>query len=686
MQKLEQLYEGKAKKVFRTDDPELYIVDYKDDATAFNGLKKGTIAGKGVINNQMTNHLMRRIEKAGIPTHFVQELSERETLVKKVSIVPLEVIIRNLSAGSFAKRYGVEEGIVFDAPTIEFSYKNDELGDPLLNSYHALALKLATAEEIETIKKYAFAVNDILKAFWAECGVTLVDFKLEFGRLTDGTIVLADEISPDTCRLWDEKTHEKLDKDRFRRDLGGVDAPETTDVAPLAYYALYALQHRGQESAGIAVNDDGVFTAYRDVGLVNEVFPAERLRSLGTGTIAVGHVRYGTTGSDNKRNVQPILVNHYKGRMALAHNGNLTNSHALRQELESQGSIFQTTTDSEVIAYIIVQERLRAPSIEEAVSAAMDRIEGAYSLVISSPTKLIAVRDPHGFRPLCMGRLRDGGVVFASESCALDAIGARFERDILPGEIVVADKSGVKSDTRHCGKAPKRLCVFEFIYFARPDSVIDGSSVHVARQRAGAFLALEHPVQADIVIGVPDSGLDAALGYARQSGIPYGMGFIKNKYIGRTFISPTQAMRENEVNIKLNPIRSVVEGKRVVLIDDSIVRGTTCRRTIDLLRKAGAKEIHMRVSAPPFVAACYYGTDIDDPSKLIANNHSVEEIAKIIGVDSLGYLSLQDVVKLADNTQCGFCTACFGGGYPTAVPQDGGKDRFECKISERERT
>ena len=314
----------------------------------------------------------------------------------------------------------------------------------------------------------------------------------------------------------------------------GVYAPETTDVAPLAYYALYALQHRGQESAGIAVNDDGVFTAYRDVGLVNEVFPAERLRSLGTGTIAVGHVRYGTTGSDNKRNVQPILVNHYKGRMALAHNGNLTNSHALRQELESQGSIFQTTTDSEVIAYIIVQERLRAPSIEEAVSAAMDRIEGAYSLVISSPTKLIAVRDPHGFRPLCMGRLRDGGVVFASESCALDAIGARFERDILPGEIVVADKSGVKSDTRHCGKAPKRLCVFEFIYFARPDSVIDGSSVHVARQRAGAFLALEHPVQADIVIGVPDSGLDAALGYARQSGIPYGMGFIK--YLLRKFL------------------------------------------------------------------------------------------------------------------------------------------------------
>ena len=463
----------------------------------------------------------------------------------------------------------------------------------------------------------------------------------------------------------------------------GVRLPERGDVASLAYYALYSLQHRGQESAGIAVNDDGVIRAYRDVGLVGDVFRPERLAALGQGSIAVGHVRYGTTGSDNQRNVQPILVNHYKGRMALAHNGNLTNSHALRRELESQGSIFQTTTDSEVIAYLIVQERLRHPSIEAAVSVAMERLEGAYSLVISSPSKLIAVRDPHGFRPLCMGRLRDGGVVFASESCALDALGARFLRDVRPGEIVVADAKGVRSVETHCGRVPKRLCVFEFIYFARPDSVIDGSSVHVARQRAGAFLALEHPVQADVVIGVPDSGLDAALGYARQSGIPYGMGFIKNKYIGRTFISPTQALRESEVSIKLNPIRSVVAGKRVVLIDDSIVRGTTCRRTIDLLRKAGAREIHMRVSAPPFVSECYYGTDIDDKDKLIATHHSVEEIAKIIGVDSLGYLSLENVVKLADSTS-GFCTACFGGGYPTALPEPGGKDRFECPISERE--
>ena len=481
---------------------------------------------------------------------------------------------------------------------------------------------------------------------------------------------------PMTVSNMDRHLHEEC-------GVFGVRLPERGDVASLAYYALYSLQHRGQESAGIAVNDDGVIRAYRDVGLVGDVFRPERLTSLGQGSIAVGHVRYGTTGSDNQRNVQPILVNHYKGRMALAHNGNLTNSHALRRELESQGSIFQTTTDSEVIAYLIVQERLRHPSIEAAVSAAMERLEGAYSLVISSPSKLIAVRDPHGFRPLCMGELRDGSVVFASESCALDAIGARFLRDLRPGEIVVADGKGLRSIETHCGKVPKSLCVFEFIYFARPDSVIDGSSVHVARQRAGAFLALEHPVQADVVIGVPDSGLDAALGYARQSGIPYGMGFIKNKYIGRTFISPTQARRESEVSIKLNPSRSVGAGKRVVLIDDSIVRGTTCRRTIDLLRKAGAREIHMRVSAPPFVSECYYGTDIDDKDKLIATHHSVEEIAKIIGVDSLGYLSLENVVKLADSTS-GFCTACFGGGYPTALPEPGGKDRFECPISERE--
>jgi amidophosphoribosyltransferase len=469
--------------------------------------------------------------------------------------------------------------------------------------------------------------------------------------------------------------------DRPHEECGvlGFWSPERRDLASLAYYGLYALQHRGQESAGIALNDDGVFRSRRDAGLVGEVFSREKLEALGQGSIAVGHVRYATTGSDSRLNAQPLLINHRKGSMALAHNGNLSNSAMLREALELKGSIFHTTTDSEVIAYMIVQERLRQGSIEEAVAAAMDSLEGAYSLVIASPAKLIAARDKHGFRPLCMGRRADGTVVFASESCALEAVEADFLRDILPGEVVTVSAGGVRSDRRHCGLCPRRLCVFEYIYFARPDSVIDGASVCLARQRAGAFLASEHPVEADVVVGVPDSGLDAAIGYAKASGIPYEIGFTKNKYIARTFIAPTQGDREAGVSLKLHPIRAVVEGKRVVLVDDSIVRGTTCRRTIRQLREAGAKEIHMRVSAPPFVAPCFYGTDIDTADNLIANRHSVEEIAEIIGVDSLGYLSLEHAEALTGRND-GFCTACFGGEYPTAVPADGLKNRFEKKI------
>lgn len=473
----------------------------------------------------------------------------------------------------------------------------------------------------------------------------------------------------------------------IREECGvfGAFSKENSDLVSLAYYGLYALQHRGQESAGIVVNDDGVFAFHRDTGLVNEVFTPERLKALDRGNIVVGHVRYATTGSDNRRNVQPIVINHHKGRMALAHNGNLTNSFELRSALEEHGSIFHTTTDSEVIAHIIVQERLKSPSIQEAVYRAMGRIDGAYSIVISSPTKLIAARDPYGFRPLCMGRREDGTVVFASESCALDAVGAAFVRDVRPGEIITVSYDGIAADTRRCETAPESFCVFEFIYFARPDSVIEGVPVSLARQQMGAFLAQEHPVDADIVIGVPDSGLDAALGYARESGLPYGIGFTKNKYIGRTFISPTQEQREVGVNIKLNPIKSVVDGRRVVLIDDSIVRGTTCRGTIDLLRRAGAREIHMRVSAPPFVAPCFYGTDVDDAESLIANRHSIEEIGNIIGVDSLGYLSLKNLVKITGSPRPDFCTACFGGKYPTSVPDHGKKDRFEMKINRGER-
>ncbi len=471
----------------------------------------------------------------------------------------------------------------------------------------------------------------------------------------------------------------------IREECGvfGIFANGRTDVAASAYYALYALQHRGQESCGIVVNDDGVFNTYKDTGLVSEVFRPSVLEQLGEGNMAVGHVRYGTTGGNGRLNAQPIVVNHIKGRMALAHNGNLVNSFELRKELELCGSIFHTTSDTEVISYIITKERLTAPSIEQAVNQAMSRIKGAYSLVIMSPSKLIAVRDENGFRPLCYGKCDDGSYVVASESCALDALGAQFVRDIEPGEIVVFDKNGVRSITDHCGKK-QSFCVFEYIYFARPDSVIEGCCVHSARLRAGAFLALEHPVQADIVIGVPDSGIDAAIGFSRQSGIPYGIGFIKNKYIGRTFISPGQKSREDKVKIKLNPIPDTVRGKRVVLIDDSIVRGTTSARIVKILRDAGATEVHMRVSAPPFMNPCYYGTDIDSRDMLIACNHTNDEIADIIGVDSLGYLSVDNVTKLALESKCtGFCTACFSGQYPTDIPSDTRKDRFESKISER---
>ena len=367
--------------------------------------------------------------------------------------------------------------------------------------------------------------------------------------------------------------------------------------------------------------------------------------------------------------------------MALAHNGNLTNAAELREKLEPSGAIFHTTSDTEVIAYTITGARLKSPSIEEAVSAAMDVIQGAYSLVLLSPRKLIAARDPNGFRPLCIGTL-DGGYVFASESCALDAIGAHFLRDVEPGEIVVVVQNGLRSIKDHCGKAKSSMCVFEFIYFARPDSVIDGAGVHEARVRAGAFLALEHPVQADIVIGVPDSGIDAAIGYARQSGIPYGTGFIKNKYIARTFIAPGQKNREDKVRIKLNPISSVVRGKRVVIIDDSIVRGTTSARIVGLLREAGATEVHMRVSAPPFLHPCYFGTDIDSRDHLIACNHTAEEIAQIIGADSPGYLSVDSVHKLANGCRCTFCDGCSTGQYPVPVPEAREKFRFEQKIGQ----
>jgi len=453
-----------------------------------------------------------------------------------------------------------------------------------------------------------------------------------------------------------------------------------SDVASQSYLALYALQHRGQESCGIAVCCGGLMLYHSDVGLVPDVFSKETLEKLGRGNMAIGHVRYSPSDQKNRANAQPLVVRHIKGTLAIAHNGSLTNASQLREKLQMDGTVFHTSNDTEIIINIITKKRIQKNSIEEAIEEAMKEIEGAYSLVIMSPSKLIAVRDPHGFRPLCIGKLNDG-IVFASESCALDSIGAEFVRDIEPGEVVIADKDGIRSIKTHCGKK-SGICVFEYIYFARPDSVIEGASVHEARMQAGEFLAEEHPVDADVVFGVPDSGLDAALGYSRKSGIPYGVGFIKNRYIGRTFIQPTQEERDKAVRIKLNTIEYTISGKRVVLIDDSIVRGTTMRRIVKLVRETGAKEVHLRISSPPFVNPCYFGTDISSREFLISCKMTTSQICEYLGADSLGFLSLEHVTKIARNANCGFCDGCFTGIYPIPEPEAIPKSKYDFKIGE----
>ncbi|MGN1122713.1 MAG: amidophosphoribosyltransferase [Eubacterium sp.] len=462
----------------------------------------------------------------------------------------------------------------------------------------------------------------------------------------------------------------------------GIFENKTTAVAHSVYLALYALQHRGQESCGIAVNDDGVFRHHRGDGLVPDVFTSSNLEHLGSGNMAIGHVRYSTTGGKNANNIQPLVIRHIKGNLAVAHNGNLVNAPELRKQFELKGGIFHGTSDTESIAYSIVANRLTSKSTEEAIEKVMHTIKGAYSCVVMTATKLIAFRDPNGFRPLALGKTADGAWLVSSESCAFDTLGGEFVRDILPGEIVVIGNDGVRSIKTHC-KSKGNICVFEYIYFARPDSVIEGSSVQHARMRAGAFLAKESPVDADIVIGVPDSGLDAALGYANESGIPYGIGFIKNRYIGRSFIQPTQGQRNDAVRIKLNAVKENIQGKRVIMIDDSIVRGTTSARIVRLLREAGAKEVHMRISSPPFKYPCFFGTDVDSQENLIACRFdTVEEIAREIGVDSLAFLSVEATHKLADNSDCGFCDGCFTGKYPIEVPKEQPKDKFEEKLNQ----
>ncbi len=443
------------------------------------------------------------------------------------------------------------------------------------------------------------------------------------------------------------------------------------DVAPSVYYGLFALQHRGQESCGIAVTDtfgERKVHSRKGLGLVNEVFDEENFNEL-KGNLGVGHVRYSTAGGTRAENAMPLVLNYVKGTLAIAHNGNITNAVELRHELEYTGAIFQTTIDSEVIAYHIARERLNVKKVEDAVKRAMKKIKGGYALVIGSPRKMIGVRDPHGLKPLCIGR-RENTYFLASESCAVAAVDGEFIRDVLPGEVVSFTRDGMESDLSMAVDPVRQArCIFEYIYFARTDSTLDGVNVYHARITAGKALAESFPVEADLVVGVPDSGLVAAKGYSEQSGIPYGMAFHKNSYVGRTFIKPRQSQRESSVKIKLNVIEEVVRGKRIVMVDDSIVRGTTCANIIKMLKKAGAAEVHVRISSPPFLYPCYFGTDVPSNEQLIAHSHTPQQIREMIGADSLGYMEIGKLKSMVDGLA--YCDACFTGRYPMEVP---GKD------------
>ena len=480
-------------------------------------------------------------------------------------------------------------------------------------------------------------------------------------------------------------SEKKLEKNTLSHSLHeecgvfGMYDLDGNDVASTIYYGLFALQHRGQESCGIAVSDTcgpkGKVTVHKDMGLVNEVFTQDILDSM-KGDIGVGHVRYSTAGASTRENAQPLVLNYVKGTLGLAHNGNLINANDLRKELEYTGAIFQTTIDSEVIAYHIARERLNSKTVEEAVKLAAKKIKGAYALVVMSPRKLIGARDPFGFKPLCIGK-RDNAYILASETCALDTLGAEYVRDVLPGEVVtITPEKGIVSDTSLClPKGQEARCIFEYIYFARPDSQIDGGGVYHSRIMAGRFLAIDSPVEADLVVGVPESGNAAALGYALESGIPYGKAFVKNGYVGRTFIKPKQSNRESSVKIKLNVLREAVEGKRIIMIDDSIVRGTTSDRIVRMLREAGATEVHVRISSPPFLWPCYFGTDIPEREQLIAYNRTIDQIREVIGADSLGYLEIPRLEEIADGLS--ICKGCFTGKYPIEPPKEDIRGDFE---------
>jgi len=466
--------------------------------------------------------------------------------------------------------------------------------------------------------------------------------------------------------------------DKLNEECGVFGIYNHKEAPQLTYLGLHALQHRGQESAGMCASDGEKWYKHRGMGLVSEAFGKGDLEKFG-GHIAIGHTRYTTAGSSKIENAQPLFFRYAQGGMAVAHNGNLVNASALRKELEQKGSIFQTTSDTEVIGHLIA--RAKSKELPEAVKEALQYIKGAYALLVMNERQLVIALDPNGLRPLSLGRLGDA-IVVASETCAFDIVGAEYWRDVQPGELIVIDEAGIHTGT-FAEKTQRSICTFEYIYFARPDSDIDGINVHMARKRLGKQLALEAPIEADVVTGVPDSSISAAIGFAEATGIPYELGLIKNRYVGRTFIQPTQELRERGVYMKLSAVRKVVEGKRVVMIDDSIVRGTTSGRIVNMLREAGATEVHVRISSPPVMNPCYYGIDTSSREELIASSQSVEQIRRFIGADSLSFLSVEGMISAIgredhESPNQGHCLACFTGQYPTEIEFEAALPAHKC--------
>lgn len=709
-----KLAEGKTKIIYADpeDDARAIIVS-KDDITAGDGARRNTLPGKGALSGRTTANVFRLLRGAGIQTHFVDAPADDEMVVLRCDMIPLEVVMRRIATGSYLKRNSVPEGTRFDPPVVEFFFKDDANHDPLVDRDWIARNGVATGEEIDDLADIGRRVFSTLEQAWAARDVQLVDLKIEFGRDADGNLVVADVIDNDSWRIWPGGRKEAmLDKQVYRdtvdvtdealrgvltryarvaaltddfgaarAELGPADDKpreacgvfgiwgEDADVARTTLIGLMALQHRGQESAGVAVLDNRQIRQSVGMGRVDQIFRPDEVDAL-NGIAAIGHTRYSTTGKSRIENAQPILVESHGEAVALAHNGNIVNPLELRRLVRERGVEPRSGSDSELLALLILHGQ---GTWEERIRRMMELASGAYSLTILTNDALFAVRDPHGLRPLCLG-WRDGHWLVASESCALDTVGADLVRDVQPGEILRLDEAGLRSDLMPNPPQPA-LCVFEQIYFARPDSVLDGQTAFEARVAMGRELAKEHPADADLVIGVPDSGVPAAIGYAQQSGLPLSEGLVKNRYVGRTFIQPDQHSRQSGIRLKFNPLRGAVKDKRVVIVDDSVVRGNTIPKIVDLLRRGGATAIHLRISAPPIAHTCHFGIDMGERESLVAHGRDMEEIRRELGADTLGYLSLDGLLRAAGERNR--CLGCLTGRYPVSVDNASGKDALE---------